>query len=118
MTMSFAAFSPKPQTPFQAKKMISKSQYKKFEKELKKEIRKINKGINLEFFGYKESMLQTLIGRADKNIFEFFYNYAKTKSIKNAEKLSKISITEQVENNFESKTFPWRKYLWNKKHLS
>ncbi len=114
-TMSFAAFSPKPQTPFQAKKMISKSEYLKFAKDLKKEIRKINKGINLEFFGYKESMLQTLIGRADKNIFEFLNNYAKTRNIKKAEKLSKISIKEQVENNLETENFPWRKYLWNKK---
>lgn len=69
LSISINPFIPKPFTPFQWEKFISKDEYLKKIKIIKNGIR----NVNLNYRGWEESFIEAIISRGDESISELIY---------------------------------------------
>lgn len=61
--LSVAPFAPKPFTPYQNEKMMSKKEYKVFSDIIRKGLLKLDSRVKAEFFPYRESVLDVMCGQ-------------------------------------------------------
>jgi radical SAM superfamily enzyme YgiQ (UPF0313 family) len=70
VVLSVAPFVPKNMTPFSSFKLMKKKEYKKYMQTLRKSLQSLRRNIKVDFFSYKDSELDQLLGFADGEVLQ------------------------------------------------
>jgi len=101
LSVSINPFIPKPFTPFQWEKFISKDEFIKKIKIIKNGI----KNVNLNYRGWEESFIEAIISRGDEEISELIYGaYLKGEKFSNWRENFHFEIWEEILNEKKFKT--------------
>ncbi len=104
--LSFAPFSPKPFTPFETERMITKNEYTKFKKNVEKGLKKVDFSIKTHFFSYRESVVQAFLSVSNRGVLSFVEEYGKLANL--SETLIKESVSPEKTMTEKRDEMPWR----------
>lgn len=94
LSLSVSPFCPKPGTPFRDKALMPKKEYEHFRAAVMRGLDKLMPQMPIEWFSWRESLLQTALGRLGADGAQFLAAYADTGNLRSAEKRSGIRLED------------------------
>ncbi len=97
LSLSIAPFCPKPGTPFADRALMPKKEYERFREIVERGVRSISPRVSVEWFSWRESLLQTAVGRFDVDTgSRFLAAYASAGTVREAERRTGIVLNDFI----------------------